>query len=347
MTWTEYETAFRDEAKKNKKSEAYVFRCLAYAKPLFCGRLPVIYDVKHLSLLLGLKAQYVFYLSNCPSRYYRKFKIRKKCGGERTIEEPLPDLKDVQKWILTNILNKLDVSPYAKAFRRGHSIKDNARFHRKQKTVLSVDIINFFPSISQTSVFRVFRNAGYNNGVATILAKLCCLNNRLPQGAPSSPLLSNLVFHKIDDSVSKYARANELRYTRYADDLTLSGDVNVSECMYLLSMLLYKEGFSINSRKTRVARQNARQEVTGIVVNHFMQAPKPLRKCVRQQMYYIQKYGLDSHLYRTGERRCNYLNHLMGLVGHIIYINPRDEEMRGYMNTLITIHQSLSSDEHT
>ena len=107
--------------------------------------------------------------------------------------------------------------------------------------------------------------------------------------------------------------------------------------MVLILRIVYNEGFSINPEKTRVARSNARQEVTGIVVNSHMQISKEKRKQIRQQIYYIRKYGLESHLERIEENRANYLNHLLGQINFALFVNPKDEEMKEYFDTVKTI----------
>ena len=107
--------------------------------------------------------------------------------------------------------------------------------------------------------------------------------------------------------------------------------------MVLILRIVYNEGFSINPEKTRVARSNARQEVTGIVVNSHMQISKEKRKQIRQQIYYIRKYGLESHLERIEENRANYLNHLLGQINFALFVNPNDEEMKEYFDTVKTI----------
>ena len=107
--------------------------------------------------------------------------------------------------------------------------------------------------------------------------------------------------------------------------------------MVLILRIVYNEGFSINPEKTRVARSNARQEVTGIVVNSHMQISKEKRKQIRQQIYYIRKYGLESHLERIDENRANYLNHLLGQINFALFVNPKDEEIKEYFDTVKTI----------
>ena len=141
----------------------------------------------------------------------------------------------------------------------------------------------------------------------------------------------------LDEKISKYTSQKSIRYTRYADDLTFSGDFNPHFLINDISTIVYNEGFSINPEKTRVARSNARQEVTGIVVNSHMQISKEKRKQIRQQIYYIRKYGLESHLERIEENRANYLNHLLGQINFALFVNPKDEEMKEYFDTVKTV----------
>ena len=141
----------------------------------------------------------------------------------------------------------------------------------------------------------------------------------------------------LDEKISKYTSQKSIRYTRYADDLTFSGDFNPHFLINDISTIVYNEGFSINPEKTRVARSNARQEVTGIVVNSHMQLSKEKRKQIRQQIYYIKKFGLESHLERIEENRANYLNHLLGQINFALFVNPKDKEMKEYFDTVKTI----------
>ena len=144
-----------------------------------------------------------------------------------------------------------------------------------------------------------------------------------------------------DERVATYAKEKKIRYTRYADDLTFSGSFNPHHLINHVSTWLYEEGFSLNPQKTRVARQHTRQEVTGIVVNSHMQVPKDDRKKIRQEVYFIKKYGLDSHLSKLGETRQNYLYHLLGKINYAHYINPKDKEMEEYYQYINELLLSL------
>ena len=198
MIWEEYEKNYREIAKLEGKSDDYCINQLCYAKKLFDQGLPIIYSQKHLSLLLGYSLEYLYAVSNSSTKFYRSFNIPKKSGGLRRIDEPLPSLKEIQKWILTEILDCIPESPYSKAYTKGKSVKDNARIHRNQDKILLMDLKDFFGSISFGRVFSLFLKLGYRESVAVMLSNLCCYKNYLPQGACTSPKLANLVAKHMD-----------------------------------------------------------------------------------------------------------------------------------------------------
>lgn len=336
MEWARYAARFRREAKKAGYDSEYIKRCLNYAKALHDKQLPVIYDQQHLSLLVGYSEDYLRRASNDARNFYRKFKIPKRSGEFREISEPLPSLKEIQRWILDNILYCGNVSKFAKGFIKGRSIRDNARFHRKQKMILSLDIENFFTSIPAGKVFNYLRNLGYCKSVSTMLTNLCTLGGALPQGAPTSPAFSNLLSLRIDRRLSSYALKQKIRYTRYADDLAFSGEFDVSSLIKLVEQVLHDDGLKLNATKTRLMLPHTRQEVTGIVVNERMQAPRQVRRNLRQAIYFIEKYGLDSHMEATSKFRANYVNHLRGIANFVLFINPEDKDAKHALKILST-----------
>ncbi|MCH5138168.1 retron St85 family RNA-directed DNA polymerase [Clostridiaceae bacterium UIB06] len=334
MKWETYKKNFSKLAKENNFTDEFIHESLLYAKNLYDKNVPIIYDQIHLSRLLGFSEEYLYGASNKPKKFYRYFEIPKKSGGSRKIAEPLPNLKEIQRWILEEILYKFKVSEYSKAYIKGRSIRDNARFHRGQKMVLSMDITDYFNSIRFKRVYRFFYEIGYKAHVSVMLANLCCLNHSLPQGASTSPALSNLITIKLDNRIAGFAKKNKIRYTRYADDMTFSGEFDCGMVIKFVKRVLLEEGFSLNDVKTRVRYCYEKQEVTGIIVNEKLQAPISLRKKLRQDMYYIEKYGLNSHLSKTKNTKANYLKHLLGIANFILFINPRDEDTKKYIEKL-------------
>lgn len=332
MKWSQYKELYLKLARLQEKSEEYCIKQLEYAKRLFDADLPVIYSQKHLCYLVGFSQDYLTALSNSPDKFYYSFSIPKRNGKDRSIHAPLPNLKEIQRWILDEILDKVTESSYSKAFRLKYSIKDNARFHRRQVKVLSMDLKDFFSTIKFGRVLKLFRELGYKESVAVMLANICCLDGAIPQGAPTSPKIANLIARDLDNEIWAYIKEQAIRYTRYADDLTFSGNFQVGALISKVTYLAKKNGFSINSLKTKVMGRNNRQMVTGIVVNEKMQVPRRLRRILRLQAYYIQKYGVNNHKEHVNEKHSNYLYHLIGLASFAVFVNPHDDSSQQYLD---------------
>lgn len=326
MNWEDYVVRFTEKARLQNHKQDYVARCLEYARNLYGEGFPIIYDINHLSLFVGYRAEYVIAAAYGEKAFYREFKVRKKSGGERTISEPLPSLKEIQRWILDHILYVHQPSRYAKGFVPKRSIKDNARFHRAQPKVLSLDLKDFFPTVKRYRVYGIFRSFGYSQPVSNLLARLCTLENVLPQGAPTSPAITNLICRSLDNRLAGFAIKHKLRYTRYADDITFSGEFRAGALVILVRKVVENEGFILNESKTRLMEPHQRQEVTGIVVNHHLQAPREMRRDLRKAIHYIERYGLNAHLFQIGETRRNYVKHLIGIANFVLHVNPKDRD---------------------
>lgn len=147
-------------------------------------------------------------------------------------------------------------------------------------------------------------------------------------------LCLNLLLREFDEKVGMYCRQEQIRYTRYADDMTFSGNFDELKVIRFVRKALKSMGLQLNNKKTRVRKQGQQQEVTGIVVNYKTQLPKSIRKEIRKNMYYICKYGLESHLDYIDSEHKNYLEHLLGQVSYALFINPNDLEMERYKKIL-------------
>lgn len=145
MNYKNYETQFRKHAQNAGYSEQNILKCLNYAKPLIENKLPVIFNTANLSALVGYNKEYIKRATVYTKSYYREFEIKKNNGSLRTINEPLPSLKEIQIWILQNILYKVKISPFAKAYIPNRGLISNAKFHLNQKVLLTLDLCNFFP----------------------------------------------------------------------------------------------------------------------------------------------------------------------------------------------------------
>lgn len=199
------------------------------------------------------------------------------------------------------ILNNKFISKYAKAHHKGISLKENAIPHVNKKIILKLDIKNFFENISFLDVYNCrFPIEYFPKSVGMLLTNLCTYNGHLTQGSPTSAYISNLVMKEFDEKISSWYDLNEITYTRYSDDMTFSGDFNPSKIITKVRKLLYKLVLELNNNKIHVINKSFSQTVTGIVVNEKAQVNTKYRKEIRKEIYYINKFGLYSHL-----KKCN------------------------------------------
>lgn len=337
MDFTKYKDDFTTEALKKGLSKNNIQRCLDYAEVLSSNNVPIIYNPAHLAALVGYKKEFLKKATLHTSYFYRDFEITKKNGKKRAISEPLPSLKEIQIWILKDILEKVLVSPFAKAYKPRTSLIENLKFHKNQPKVFTLDLENFFPSIKMELVEKVFLELGYSKMVANLLAKLCTRDNALPQGAPTSPYLSNLIFKEADSLIADFCKQRKIRYTRYADDLSFSGDFDENELLDTITKIIENLNLHINVNKTKLMTPNTRQTVTGIVVNDKPQVVFNKRNELRQAMYYIKKFGFDEHRVYKEIKQANYLEHLLGRINFVLQINPKDAEFMGYKTLLFDL----------
>lgn len=314
-------------------------------------------SLKHLSILSGVGfSSLQRIVSRKQTSAYRTFAIRKRCGGKRWISVPCSPLLKVQRWIQDFILKSAAaqrlISSQSKAFAPGNNIVENAAGHCAAAIVVKVDIENFFGSISEVSVYKVFRRLGYPALVAFELARICTRTvsdkrlgppppysrknwksqsnkhgfysfkflGHLPQGAPTSPMLANLVCHGLDEELAVLAQNFGAHFTRYADDLTFSLDSKAGgvgrELVRKICAVLRGHGLAPQAAKTLISGPGARKVVTGLVVNGPRPSlPKELRARIEVPLFFIEKFGLISHCERSGFcSPISYLNHLFGLV---------------------------------
>lgn len=279
----------------------------------------------------------LYSISNNIENNYTIHKIKKRNGKIRTIYEPNYTLKQIQRNILKNILNDVNISKYAKAYKKGISLKDNALPHVGKNIILKLDIKNFFDSISFFYVYNsCFPIELYPKNIGILLTKLCTYYDFLPQGAPTSSYISNIVMKKFDEEIGQITENLNIEYTRYSDDLTFSGDFDPKYIINIVKKKLNKMGLKLNYDKIRVIGKGSRQCVTGVVVNTFAQTSSVYRKKIRQEIYFIKKYGLESHLNRINysDAKDKYLYMLKGKINFVLNINSNDVEFINYKNYL-------------
>ena len=280
--------------------------------------------------------------SDAPTRvHYVSFDVPKKSGGMRRLSAPHQKLANVQHWILTNILNLLPVHKNAHGFVAQHSILTNAEPHVGATVVINADLSNFFPTITFPRVDGMFRKLGYSPAIATILALLCTECPRqalkfgeeiyhaatgpraLPQGACTSPAISNQIASKLDRRMASMASKLGWTYTRYADDLTWSTTGEVTPSVgYVLARLRHivdDESFALNPTKTRIQRRSQQQSVTGVVVNDRLSVPRSTIRQIRAILHNAKHTGLDA---QNRDHHPHFRDWITGMIGWIEMVNP-------------------------
>ena len=266
--------------------------------------------------------------------FYKTFNIPKKNGKTRTIYTPDKKLKYIQRQLgdylykkhLDYISEKQIVSSVSHGFEKNKSILTNARIHKNKKYLLNVDISDFFSSFNFGRVqgyFHKSKEFNFSKEVSTILAQLVCYNRCLPQGAPTSPIISNLIFNIVDIRILRLTKKYKLNYTRYADDLSFSTNNRIFEKEYInfleeLTTLLENSGFKINGEKTRLQYNSSRQEVTGLTTN---------KKINANRIFINKTRAMANSLYQTNNFQINGEDGSINqLEGRFSFINQLDRE---------------------
>lgn len=258
--------------------------------------LPKIYDLNSFGREIGLSNTILYLLSKQTDKFYKQIKISKKKSGTRNISIPSISMKIVQKWIQVNILEKIPISNCAMAFRKGskYGIKTNAELHKYNEYIIRIDLKDFFDSIKSEMVFYLFRSIGYNNMISNILTNICTYKECLPQGAVTSPILSNLVCKKLDRRLQGLSSKRDIVYTRYADDLIFScnDEVLLIKTIKIVFDIIEDEGFEINQAKTKFMSINSAKRITGLhIEKNKVVVPKELKRKVRSMIHYSISTG--------------------------------------------------------
>lgn len=296
-------------------------------------------ELSSLTDTLGFTAHALYTASNRASKHYYKTKIPKSNGEERELTVPDDFMKSIQRKIVNKLLCYEEVSPYATAYRYGGSTIKNAKPHIGQPLILKLDIRHFFDSIIYPAIKeKAFPENKYSESNRILLALLCCHKGALPQGAPTSPVISNIIMKDFDNVVGKWCEERKIRYTRYCDDMTFSGDFIPEEAIKLVGYELKKMGFYLNGKKTTVVRDGQKKLVTGIVVNEKLNVSASYRKEIRKTVYYCKKFGIKSHMtYKNvPDDTASFLQKLLGKVNYVLSVDSGNNEMREYKEWLVT-----------
>ena len=312
---------------------------------LTAAGLPVLATPSDIATAMGLtisRLRWLAFHTDAATRtHYIRFTIPKKSGGTRELAAPHKNLAAAQQWILDNILRKLPAHDAAHGFVTTRSTVTNALPHVGRSVVLNADLKDFFPTVTFPRVRGLFQLLGYSPAAATILALICTESPRrvatysgktfhvatgpraLPQGACTSPALSNLVARRLDARYSGIAKKLNWTYTRYADDLTFSADGDAAKNTgYLLARIRHiaqDEGFTVNEAKTRVQRKSTAQSVTGIVVNTRPGVRRKTARRLRAILHHAQREGLAK---QNRQNHPNFTGWVRGMIAYITMVNP-------------------------
>lgn len=277
-------------------------------------KLPYIETVDHLSSYIGIASSLVRQVMHRPAYHYRNFSLEKKDGSTRQIFTPRTYLKTIQWWICDNILDQATLGDCVHGFRRHRSYITNAQKHVGRRHILNVDIKSFFDTISHADVRAVYSSLGYGESGGHILTSLTSLDGRAPTGAPTSPMVANIVLKSADLELTQFAAETGLLYTRYADDLTFSSnDWIASEAIQVVAEIIGKYGFSLNPNKSRFMGPGDRQEVTGLLVNKAVNTTKAWRNSARGFLHKVNT---------NPEKFVEFSHKVCGIYGTLIHIDP-------------------------
>jgi RNA-directed DNA polymerase len=283
-------------------------------------------------------------------RHYHYRVLAKRSGRARLIEAPKPRLKELQRQILSLMLDKIPPHSAVHGFVKGRSIKTFAASHVGRRVVLRMDLRDFFPSISGARIQTLFRTVGYPESVADLLGGICTnaaprdvwkapefdidpiqlrearvlyAQPHLPQGAPTSPALANRCAYRVDCRLAGLAKAAGAEYTRYADDLAFSGGEAFERCVERFSthvaVILHEEGFIVHHRKTRIMRQGVRQHLAGLVTNQRVNVVRADFDCLKAILTNCVRSGPES---QNRDAHPRFRAHLEGRVGFVETIHP-------------------------
>ncbi|MDF1664910.1 MAG: reverse transcriptase family protein [Planctomycetota bacterium] len=299
--------------------------------------LPAIADPKALAHFLGCNSETELFRFMRPGSRtgapYVDFEVPKAKGGTRLISAPRAPLRKIQRTILSGILEKLPVHDAAHGFVKGRSTVTNAAPHLKAALVIKMDLKNFFPTIHYRRIRGLFQHYGYNAKVAGMLASLCTRRPILedgtvvwpgvmPQGAPTSPSLANLICRRLDARLTGLAKRVKATYTRYADDLTFSfakdEDVAVGRFFWWVDQICQQEGFAEHPKKRRVLRPNRQQRICGVVVNEKLTIPRKERRRFRAILHNCRKHGLASQ----ARGKDDFKDYLRGYASYVKMVQP-------------------------
>jgi len=346
---------YKNEGRKKGIPDDVLNNALSVAKNIN-SKMPVIFSLKHLANITDIEYRTLRAFVERKGKHYRDFRIKKRSGGFRIISIPCSNLLHVQRWIDKFILKNVDKSNYSFAYESGKKIENCASQHLGCKWLIKIDLRNFFQSLSEIQVYQVFKKHGYSELVSMELARLCTkihsiycrkykekhwISDRkkykfyserrignLPQGAPTSPRLSNAILFEFDKEIASIANEFDLVFTRYADDIALSTSNNFSRgsAMKLIKKIfnvLPKYGLKPNHQKVQIISPRSRKIVLGLLVDsEKVHLPKNFKSNLECHLYYSKKNPISHAMQRKFNSILGLKNYITGLLAYTKSIEP-------------------------
>lgn len=340
---------------------------MSKAHKLECWKIPYIHSIYHLAHLSKQSVSFLESIINRHGNNYTSYTIKKRSGGYRFLNAPNDKLKTLQRWINSEILRQLPIHNSCYSYQKGRSIIECAEKHCGADWLIKFDIENFFDTINEVEVYKVFRKYGYKPLIAFSLARICTYEpshiainrknwiqfntksddmpfkkkliryfGRVPQGAPTSPIVSNLVLNDLDCALDNYAQKRGGVYSRYADDLFISfsnTNFNRKQASQVIGSVLahVKEyGYRLNKTKIKVVPPGSKKVVLGLNINdNEVRLTKEYRKKIESHIYGVSKFGIDKHAsYRGFDSVFSMIDHIFGLINHARRIEPSFGEVK-------------------
>ncbi len=306
--------------------------------------LPQIQTNKDLQVVLEMKSvKMLTFCSKNKSEHYTKLTIPKHDGTLRTLYNPDAQMRAAQYRILTKLLNNLNLPDYVYAFERNKNIPSMAAKHVGKHCIISLDIKDFFHSIKQHTVFNIMQRLGLGDFPARTVSELCTYKAFVPQGALTSPKISNLVTSvTFGPEIQDYCREHQLVLTIYADDVVVSSDnkeIDPKEIIQDLTRIITSHGFRINKKKTKVMFHGSRQYVCGAVVNAKVNLIVKERKRLRAIIHNITKNGIEVEAVKSNKEPAQFLNYVRGRVNWFRQLNSvmgkqYFDKLKAYLETV-------------
>ncbi len=302
------------------------------------------HDRIYLATLLGVKVSTLNYYSYGSGKKYNQFEIPKKSGGTRVISAPVGGLNNIQKKLAVLLNEVYSSHPAAHGFISTKSILSNASQHLNKKCVLNIDLKDFFPAITATRIIGLLKSNhfGLGNEVASTIAALCTYNNRLPQGAPTSPVISNMICYRLDRELTALSKKERVTYTRYADDITFSttrpkfsksftNSVIANKVVLgdYLEAIIENNHFQVNQKKVRIRSGTKAKFVTGVKVNLKPNLSRNYVRQLRSMVHSWEHFGLENAQSEfeseySGRGR-SFENVVLGKLAHLKQIKGHDD----------------------